>query len=280
MKNMLRLLRFRLPVLWMIAMLVGVHGVISTTLLVGTVVTWLAPLLRPSGAAHVSAATRPDADPLQSSFDTVPTPDPAWTRFTVHPAKGKGPTTSLMTVFAIVGGGFGGGIIAAWFGKGGEIPVFVVAAPILAYALNWAIHTYVLGAMHRSGYRNAIQAPNQFDVGPAALRVSGEVIPRSALLKYAISNPFSNAAHHVPISSTLVVGISTLGAVAAVGSASGSSVARAASIQRAHLLHQLATHGWILEVIDTRGNAHRLAGGLTEHTLDALVRAIETHLGA
>lgn len=277
---MLRLLRFGLPALWMFAMFAGAYGVISTMLLVGTVAAWLAPLLRPSGAVHVSASTRPNADPLQSSFDTVPTPDPAWTRFIVHPAKGKGPTTSLMTVFAMVGGGFGGGIIAAWFGKGGEIPAFVVAAPILAYALNWTIHTYVLGAMHRSGYRNAVHAPNQFDVGPSALRVSGEVIPRASLLKYVLSNPFSNAAHQVPISSTLVVGISTLGAMAAVGSASGSSVAQAASIQRAHLLNRLATHGWILEVIDTRGNAHRLAGGLTKHTLDALVRAIESHLGA
>lgn len=278
---MLRLLRFVLPALWLLALFSGVGGTLSSVLLIGAAAAWLVPWLQASKRTRVAPApTKPGSDPLLSSFETAPSPDALWTHFTVYPAKGKGPSASLMTIFAIVGGAAAGAMLGfLMLGSGGDIWGFIVAGPVLSYLINKALHQYMLGPFHLSGYRKVVQAPNLFDVGPAGLRVAGEVIPRASLLRYTSLNPFTNAIHHAPASSPFVAGTGTLGVAAAVGASVGNSFAQAGAIQRAHLLARLASHGWILEVIDTRGNAHRLAGGLTENTADALVHAIETHLG-
>lgn len=279
---MLRLLRFGFPLLWLFACFAGVGSTISTALLVAAIATWIWPLLRKAMASDSPTVPRsPGADPLQSSFETTPSPDSTWTRFIVYPARGKGPSASLATLFAIVGGAAGGALVGhVVMGSQGDLWGFVIAGPFVAYFANRLVHQYVLGPFHLSGYRKAVQAPNAFDVGPSGLRIAGEVIPRASLLRYTRSNPFSHAISHVPASSPFVAGTGTLGLAAAVGASVGNSVVQASAIQRAHLLARLASHGWILEVVDTRGNAHRLAGGLTENTAHALIHSIEQHLGA
>lgn len=275
---MLRILRFGLPILWVLALLAGVPGPISMVLVVGAGAAWLIPRLRTSGTAPMTSR-RSHASPLSSSFDTAPSPDAGWTRFTIHPARGKGPLTTLPGFIGAAGASVG----AVWL-VGRHFPynasdtqeALLLLVAIAAFvAANWALHRPYL-----SGYRATTKAPNAFDVGAAGLRIAGTVLPRASLLTYTMRNPYSRATHQAPVASVIVCGTGAVGAAALVGSAVGSGVAQAAAIQRAHLLDRLATHGWILEVIDTRGNAHRLSGGMTEATLDALVHAIQHHLGA
>lgn len=275
---MLRMLRFGLPVLGVLALLAGVPGPICVVLVVGAGAAWLIPWLRSSGTAPTVAGRSP-ANPLQSSFETTPTSDAAWTHFTVHPARGKGPLTTLPGFIGSAGASIG----AVWL-VGRHFPynasdtqeALLLLVAIAAFvAANWALHRPYL-----SGYRATTKAPNAFDVGAAGLRIAGTVLPRASLLTYTMRNPYSRATHQAPVASVIAGGTGAVGAAALVSSAMGSGVAQAAALQRAHLIDRLATHGWILEVIDTRGNAHRLAGGMTEATLDALIRAIQQHLGA
>lgn len=279
---MILFLRFGLPLLWLLSCFSGLGSIVRTGVFLAAVAVWVWPLLRKAmGSGRSSAPQRPGADPLESSFETASSPDSSWTRFIVYPARGKGPTTSLMTLFAIVGGAAGGALVGhAVMGSQGDLWGIVFAGPFLAYFSNRLVHQHVLGPFHLSGYRKAVQAPNHFDVGPSGLRIANQVISRAALLRYTRFNPFSNVTCHAPVSSPFVVGTGMLGVAATTGASIGSSVIQASAIQRAHLLARLATHGWVLEVVDTRGDGHRLAGGLTENTVHALIHAIEQHLGA
>lgn len=274
---MLRTLRFGLPILWAASMLLGIHGSIGTFLLLASVAAWAAPLFRPSQRATGSVPRT--SDPRASTFDSQTTDNPAWTHIEVRPARGKGPGASILTLFALVGGAFGGGLIASWFGRDGAAPVFIVAAPLLAFGLNWLIHRFVVEPLHLSGYRVATAAPNGFDVGPAGLRIGGEVLPRPRLLQFKARNVVSHTTQTMPMTSLVAGGTGVVGTAALLGASVGSGVVQAAALQRAQLAERMAAHAWVLEVLDLQGNAHRLAGGLTQNTLDALLHIIQQRLG-
>src|SRR5579859_1786397 len=102
----LRMFRWGLPALWLLAYLAGIRGGVGTFLFLGAVAAWAWPLLGGKGSVGTAAhPTRAGTSPLVSSFDATPAPDATWTRFTVYPARGKGPITTLAGFIGAVGAG-------------------------------------------------------------------------------------------------------------------------------------------------------------------------------
>lgn len=270
---MLRLFRFGLPALWLVSLIAGMGGVVSTTLLLGAIAVWVMPWLQGARPASVGPA-KPGASPMESSFDLEPSAG-GWTRFTVFPARGQGPKTSVVfTTMSVIGGLFGAGAVGAVVGNALALPVFVIVAPVLAYGLNWALHRYFYGALFVAQYRKVVQAPNIFDIGPEGIRVGTEHIPLAALLKFVERNPFTRAVNSVGITTVVV----NPGTVHGTAQAVGAGLLQASAMQSAAVWAQMALHGWILEAVDQRGNVVRLAGGMTENTLAALLHAIQQRL--
>ncbi|RCS30577.1 hypothetical protein DEO45_07100 [Rhodanobacter denitrificans] len=159
-----RLLRFGLPLLWLLAYLAGIRGPITTALLLAAITVWLWPLLRKTMASGSTPAPHnPNASPLASSFDTTPSPDTGWTRFTVYPARGKGPLTTLPGFIGAAGASVG----AVWL-VGQHFPynasdaqeaLLLLVAIAVFIAVNWALHRPYL-----SGYRatTVIHDPNRW----------------------------------------------------------------------------------------------------------------------
>lgn len=270
-----RPLRYGLPALWLLAYLVGIRGIPGTLLFVGAVAAWVWPLLGGKGSAKAAQPTRPHASPVSSSFDTGPAPDSPWTRFIVYPAQGRGPIT---TVPGFIGAA-GASVAVVWL-VGRRFPynasdaqemLLLLVAVVAFLAANWAIHSPYLRS-----YRRMTAAPNRFDVSPAGIRIEDHTLTRASVLKLRVQNPIT----HASTFSTGVAagGTGVAGAAAALGATIGSGVAQAAAVQATHLHARTGQHAWVIEALDAQGRVHRLAGGLTADTAEALLHAIETRL--
>lgn len=271
-----RFLRFGLPLLWLLAYVAGVPGPITTALLLAAITAWLWPMFRQSKASgSTSAPHNPNDSPLASSFNTTPSPDAGWTRFTVYPARGKGPVTTAPGFI----GAAGAAVAVVWL-VGHRFPynatdaqemLLLLVAVAAFLAANWLIHSPYLRS-----YRRMTAAPNRFDVSPAGIRIGGHTLARASVLKLRVQNPITHASTFS--SGVAAGGTGVAGAAAALGATIGSGVAQAAVVQASHLHARTAQHAWLVEALDAQGRVHRLAGGLTADTVEALLHAIETNL--
>lgn len=219
------------------------------------------------------------ASPLVSSFDVAPLSGGSDVRFTVHPARGKAPLTTAPGFIASVGAAIGAVFLVnhrfPYDPSDAQWALIGLIAMSAFLAVNWAIHR-----PHLSGYRAAITAPNVFEVGPRGIRVQGHLLAHSSLFKLRLENPLTHDRRDgAALSAGMVAGgTGAIGAAALVGGALGSSVASAAALQAEGLRARTAQHAWMLVVLDTQGRSHRLAGGMTADTGEALAHAVEQHL--
>lgn len=268
-----RWLQWGLLALGAAALLTGAP-MLSALLLLSGVACFV--VVRPGSRASDGSRS---ASPLASSFDMTPTPGGVDVRFTVRPARGKAPLTTVPGFIGAAGAAVGALLLV-----GHRFPynpsdsqwvlIFLIGVGVFLM-VNWLLHRPAVLA-----YRTAVAAPNLFEVGPQGIRVQGELLTRSSLFKLRLENPLTqNRRDGSALSTGMVAGGSgVIGAAMGAGGALGSGIASATVLQAESLRARTALHAWVLVVVDTRGQTHRLAGGMTDNTAEALAHAVEQHL--